>query len=214
MNGVPSFLRDAQQLVLVLVADAQRHRHRHDAAQHRRPERVEELLVVVQQQDHPVTGTRSELLQVMQDAQCALVQLTVGHAPRFVFAAVIDDGAVCAVELRHQFIERAGLHGVSLPSGAGFDPHDKRSGGAQIDQCLELDRVPVHRTQPEPPGEAVQVHQHFVDRQRFADTVVRARGKRQVGQLGPRFVIAGEAIGVERLRRPTRTPGAGARSTD
>ena len=70
-------LRDAQQLVLVLVADAERHRHGHDAAEHSRPERVEELLVVGEIDDQLVARLRAELLQVEQDAERALVELRV-----------------------------------------------------------------------------------------------------------------------------------------
>ncbi len=75
MNGVPELARDAQQLVAVLVADADGDRHRHDAAEHGGPERVDELLVVVEQQDQLVAGLRAQLLQMEQDSQRALVQL-------------------------------------------------------------------------------------------------------------------------------------------
>ena len=76
-EGLAQLARDAQQLVPVLVADADGHGHRDDAAQHRAPECIDELLVVVQQQDHPVAGLGAQLLQVVQDAQRALVQFAV-----------------------------------------------------------------------------------------------------------------------------------------
>ncbi len=55
-EGLAELARDAQQLVPVLVADAERHRHRHDAAEQRGPERVDELLVVGEEQDQLVAA--------------------------------------------------------------------------------------------------------------------------------------------------------------
>src|SRR5262249_5486896 len=70
--------RDAQQLVAVLVADAERHRHGNDAAEHRTPEGVDELLVVAEEQDQLVAALRAELLQVIQNAEGALIELAEG----------------------------------------------------------------------------------------------------------------------------------------
>jgi len=89
----PEFLRDAQQLVFVLVADAERHGHRHDAAQHAGPECIEELLVVGEIDDELVAGPGAELLQVVKDAECALVQLAVAHHAFAGFGLEVTDGA-------------------------------------------------------------------------------------------------------------------------
>ena len=43
---VDELVRDAQQLVAMLIADAERHRHGNDPAEHRRPEGIDERLVV------------------------------------------------------------------------------------------------------------------------------------------------------------------------
>jgi hypothetical protein len=61
--------RHPQQLVAVLIADADGERHRHDPAAHRGPESIEELLVVVEEDDHLVAALRAHGLQVVQDAE-------------------------------------------------------------------------------------------------------------------------------------------------
>ncbi len=57
---IAELTRHAQQLVAVFIADAERKRHRHDAAADRRPEHVDELLVVVQEQDQLVAAPGAE----------------------------------------------------------------------------------------------------------------------------------------------------------
>src|SRR5579863_5437087 len=74
--------RDAQQLAAVLVTEARGYRHRDDAAEHCRPEGVDELLVAGQEQDQLVARPGAEALQVMQDAERALVQLPEAHRTR------------------------------------------------------------------------------------------------------------------------------------
>ena len=76
-NGFAELARDAQQLVAMLVADADGERHRDDAAAHRRPEAVEELLVVAEEDDHLVAALRAHRLQVMQDPERARIDLAV-----------------------------------------------------------------------------------------------------------------------------------------
>ena len=90
-EGLAEAARDAQQLVAVLVADAERHRHRHDAAEDRRPERVDELLVVGEEQDQLVAAARADALQVIEDAERALVQLAEGDLARVVLAFEVGD---------------------------------------------------------------------------------------------------------------------------
>ncbi len=72
-------------------------------------------------------GFRAQLLQVVQQSQRALVQLRIGDAARLAFAAVIDDGAVRAAVLRHQFMEGSGCH-ESLAVLARFQLHDEGPG--------------------------------------------------------------------------------------
>ena len=73
--GTAELSRDAQQFVAMLVADAKRHRHRNNAAQHRGPEGIDERFIAAEEQDELVAAARAEALQVMQDAQGALVEL-------------------------------------------------------------------------------------------------------------------------------------------
>ena len=84
---------DAQQLVPVLVADAERQRHRDDAAQQRRPERVDELLVASQEEDQLVAAAGTETLQVIEDAERASVQLLKAHITSVVLALEVSDPA-------------------------------------------------------------------------------------------------------------------------
>src|SRR5262249_5150155 len=77
----------------MLIADAERNRHGNDPAEHRRPERVDELLVVAEEQDELVPALRPELLQVIQNAERALMQLAERHAALFVLTLEIHDAA-------------------------------------------------------------------------------------------------------------------------
>ena len=100
------FLRDAQQLVFVFVADAERHGHGHDAAEHSRPEGIQELLVVGEIDDELVAGSGAELLQVEQDAERAVVQLAVTHDPFAGLGLEITDGSFDAAVVGDQLGER------------------------------------------------------------------------------------------------------------
>ena len=60
----------------MLVADPDGERHGDDAAGERRPESVQELLVVVEKDDELVAALRAERLQVMQDPERAGVDLS------------------------------------------------------------------------------------------------------------------------------------------
>ena len=55
------------------------------------PERVDERLVVRQEQQQPIPRPGAELLQVMQDAQRALVQFGIAHHAPLALALVIGD---------------------------------------------------------------------------------------------------------------------------
>ena len=101
--------RNAQQLVAVLVADAERDRHRHDAAEDRRPEHVDELLVVVQEQDQLVAAARADALQVPEDAERALVKLAAGDRTRLVLALQVADTARRAAVVLEGLGERRGF---------------------------------------------------------------------------------------------------------
>ena len=90
-EGLAELARDAQQLVAVLIADAERHRHGDDAAEHRGPERIDELLVVAEEEDQLVAAARTEALQVMQDAERARVQLVIAHVAGVVLALQVGD---------------------------------------------------------------------------------------------------------------------------
>ena len=92
-EGLVEPARDAQQLVTVLVADAQRHGHGHDAAENRRPEHVDELLVIAQEQDEFVAAPRADALQVVQDPERPLVELAERHLACVVLGFVIGDAA-------------------------------------------------------------------------------------------------------------------------
>ncbi len=131
--------RDAQQLVAVLVADAERHRHRNDAAEDRRPEGVDELLVAAQEQDQLVAAARAEALQVIQDPERALVELAEGDVAAVVLAIEIGErarqGAIALDELGE---------GGGFRSSAALQPHVQRMTGTQIDLRLELEGLVGH----------------------------------------------------------------------
>ena len=86
----------------MLVADADGERHGHDAARDRGPERIEELLVVREEDDELVAAPRAHRLQVVQDSERARVHLAVAHAALGAFALDVGDGAVdAAIALEH-----------------------------------------------------------------------------------------------------------------
>ena len=58
-----------------------------------RPEGVDELLVVAEEQDQLVAAPRAEALQVIEDAERALVQLGEGDVARVVLALEVGDAA-------------------------------------------------------------------------------------------------------------------------
>jgi len=68
---------DAQQLEAVLVADANGERDRDNTACDRRPETVDECLIVVQENNQVIATRQAEALQSPEDAERALVQLCV-----------------------------------------------------------------------------------------------------------------------------------------
>src|ERR1700722_6985176 len=70
----------------MLVADAERDRYRDDAPDNRRPESIDELFVVTDEQNELVTATGTDPLQVIQDTERTLVQLGVGHITWVVLA--------------------------------------------------------------------------------------------------------------------------------
>src|SRR5690606_42014555 len=69
------------------------HRHRHDAAQNGGPERSDELLVVPQKENELVPAPGAKPLQVVKDAERALVELTVGDGVLVPFAFQVGDAA-------------------------------------------------------------------------------------------------------------------------
>ena len=75
-KGVSELSRNSQQLVAMLVADARPDRHGNDAAEHRGPECIDELLVAREQQYQLVARSCAEFLQVIEDAQGAFVELS------------------------------------------------------------------------------------------------------------------------------------------
>src|SRR5579863_6915525 len=77
----------------MLVADAECDGHWNDAAVDRRPEGVEELLVVAEKDDQLVARARAESLQMVQDPECALAQLAEGNGPRIALAFEVGDAA-------------------------------------------------------------------------------------------------------------------------
>ena len=92
----------------MLVADAYGKRHRDDAAADGRPEAVEELLVVAQENDHFVAALRAHGLQVVQDAEGTRVHISVRHAPLGVLSLDVGDGAIdAAVALEN--VEQGGV---------------------------------------------------------------------------------------------------------
>ena len=96
----------------MLVADADGHRHRHDAAQHCGPEGIDKLLIAVQQQNDLVARLSAQLLQMMQQTQCAVVELRKAELARIVLAVVKGDAARRIAIERHQLGQGTGLHGV------------------------------------------------------------------------------------------------------
>jgi hypothetical protein len=92
-EGLPSLRHDAQQLVAMLIADTERHRHRNDAAQYRGPEGIDERLIVAEEQDQLVAAPRAQALQVVQDAQRALVEFAEGDAALLTITLKVGDGA-------------------------------------------------------------------------------------------------------------------------
>ena len=77
----------------MLVADAERDRHRHDSAEDRRPEGVDELLVVAEEQDQLVAAAGAEALQVIEDAERALVELGEADLVRVALPLEVGDAA-------------------------------------------------------------------------------------------------------------------------
>ncbi len=77
----------------MFVADTQRDRYGDDPAEHGRPESVDELFVVTQEQDQLVAAAGADALQVMQDPERALVELREGDAARVVLSFEIGDAA-------------------------------------------------------------------------------------------------------------------------
>ncbi len=106
MKGFAQLPGDAQQLVFVLVADAERDWHRHDAAQHAGPERIEELLVVGEVEDELVARFRAQRLQVVQDAERALVEFVVADDAFIALAFEITDDALDTTVLVDQLGQR------------------------------------------------------------------------------------------------------------
>ena len=104
--------RDAQELVPMLIADPGRDRHRHDAAEDRRPEGIDELLVVRDKQDQLVAGLRAQALQVKQDAERALVELLIGNRALLALPLEIPQGEFDSAVAFDDFGERlSGRHG-------------------------------------------------------------------------------------------------------
>src|SRR5664279_4209427 len=87
----------------MFVADARRNRHGDDAAQYRSPEGINEGLVAGEEQDEFVAATRAQALQVMQNPQGALIELSERYAPLLVVTFQIRDAArgfaICLNEL-------------------------------------------------------------------------------------------------------------------
>src|SRR5688572_21169776 len=77
----------------MLIADSEGDGHRNDAAHHSAPEGIDELLVVVEEQDHFVAASRPELLQMKQNSEGALVKLAEGDAALALLAFEISNAA-------------------------------------------------------------------------------------------------------------------------
>ena len=77
----------------MLIADAERHRHGNDPAQHGRPEGVDERLIAAEEENQLVAAPRAQALQVMQDAERALIELAEGDTPFIAVAFKIGDAA-------------------------------------------------------------------------------------------------------------------------
>src|SRR5690349_5600916 len=93
----------------MLVADTGSHGNRSDAAEDRGPEGVDELLIVGEQQDQLVAPARADPLQVIQDAQSALVELAERYLARVVLAFEIGDAARHGTVAFDQLDERGGF---------------------------------------------------------------------------------------------------------
>ena len=74
------------------------------------PERVDEGLVVGEEQQQAVARAGAELLQVMQDAERALVQFGIAHHAPFALALVVGDGSRGAAVGLQQLAQRVGIH--------------------------------------------------------------------------------------------------------
>ena len=90
-EGLAELARDAQELVTVLVADTEGDRHGHYPAEHRGPERIDELLVAAEKEDQLVAAARPEALQVMEDAERARIQLLVTDVAGVMLALEVSD---------------------------------------------------------------------------------------------------------------------------
>ena len=178
----------------MLVADPDGERHGDDAAGERRPESVQELLVVVEKDDELVAALRAERLQVMQDPERAGVDLSEAYPPLGVLPLDIGDDAVdIAIRLQQ-------LH-QSLVRHRDLYRHHEIGAWAQIDLRLELDGPVVGPLQAKAARHPVHVDQHLEHRHVLADAVARADGERDVGEAMPLLGIdAGEALGLEFLR--------------
>jgi vacuolar-type H+-ATPase subunit H len=93
----------------MLIADAECHRYRHDATEDRRPEHVDELLVVAEEQDQLVAAARADALQVIEDAERALVQLGKGHLARIILAFEVSERARESAVVLDDFREGRGF---------------------------------------------------------------------------------------------------------
>ncbi len=86
----------------MLVTDANRDRHRHDAAKDRRPERYDETLIRLAENNQLVTSPHAPRLERTEQRQRALPEFAESH-PRLVFLAVDkQDVTVAILHLREK----------------------------------------------------------------------------------------------------------------
>src|ERR1700694_3022071 len=71
---------------------------------------------------------------------------------------------------------------LAAQSRAAFQPHVQGETGAQVDLCLELERLVGHPGEAVAARDLVQVHEHLVEREGLADAVAGAGGEWHVGK--------------------------------
>ena len=160
----------------------------------RRPEAVQELLVVAEKDDDLVAALRTDRLQVVQDPERAGMYVRETDAPLGVLTLHVGDDAIDpAIRLQD-------IHQSLVPHRSSTVIMRLERGRRLI--CASSSIGPTSaRVRRKRRNIRLQVHQHLEHRDVLADAMARAHGKRDVSEsvafLG---IHAGEALRPKLLR--------------